>query len=315
MGGDKSMFSTGRWIFIAALGFGCASTHAAYGPSGNGSGCGPGSQPLFYSPGLKSDWLFPPGFADSLWDELSGPVKELGYCPTPVANSKLLADTAGQGDNLYLQATAKDEGAGALSVSVIALRVREIARGKLPEAEARPLVYLRTSPLDAASLPSVLAKKVAENLRNQYVAVLLIRSNPPGAVARAASGLEGHTPLEWVVPLGSLPMTLTKPGYLKARRDLDLTSPGQHTYDLQLVKRRFYHSRLIYPTLAAGAVSAAAFILKNHYYEIYRELGPWDRDNRPEAFGQNFRTAKNYERLGYTTLGLAFFGLTLCLTF
>jgi hypothetical protein len=257
----------------------------------------------------------PPGFADSLWKQLADPVRELGYCLVPAREARGPADTADCGDCLYMQASAEDEGAGSVSISVAALRMRDLAGGRLPQAEQRPLVYLRFYPAEAEGLASVLAKKVAENLRSQYVAVLLIRSSPPGASVLSASGLEGTTPVEWVLPLGTLPVTLAKPGFLVARRSLDLSAPGQQTYDLQLVKRRFYHSRFIYPTVAAGLISAAAFVMENRYYGIYQSLGPDESQNRPEAFGQNFRTAKNYERLGYAALGIASFGLVLCFAF
>lgn len=302
------------YIAVLALGFGEAPM-AQDAPAAPSPACPPGSQPLFYAPRARAEWLLPSAFADSLWSQLAEPVRELGYCLASSRDSKAVIDTAGFGDNLYLQAAARDEGGGAISVSVAALRVRELARGKLPEAESRPLAYLRFFPAEAAGLASVLAKKVAENLRSQYVAVLLIRSTPSGAAVRSASGLEGATPVEWVVPLGSLPVVLSKPGFLEARRDLDLQAPGQHTYDLQLAKRRFYHSKFIYPTLAAGAVAAAAFALENHYYGVYQSLGATDSRDRPDAFGQNFRAAKNYERIGYTSLALAGLGLTLCFVF
>lgn len=302
-----------RWIFLAALGLFCAAA-AAQAPGERPAGCGSAAS-LFFAPRARSEWLLPPAFTDSLWAQLAGPARELGYCLTPVREGTAPADTDSHGDDLYLHASAKDEGGGAVSVSVAALRVRELASGKLAEAEERPLVYLRFYSSEAAGLSSVLAKKVAENLRNQYVAVLLIRSHPAGAAVRAASGLEGSTPVEWVVPLGTLPITLTKPGYLRARRDLDLDSPGQHTYDMQLVKRRFYHSKFIYPALAFGAISAIAFALEDHYYGVYQGLGPIDRRDRPEAFAENFRLAKNYERAGIAALGLASFSLALCFTF
>ncbi len=303
-------------ILLVALGLACMSVpRAQRPPDAPLPACATPNKTLFYTPRARSEYLLPPGFSDSLWAQLDGPVRELGYCLKALPGGKASADTAGNGDNLFLEAWARDEGGGIISVSIAVLRLRELAEGKLPEAEARPLVYFRFSPFEAVGMYSVLAKKVAENLRSQYVAVLLIRSHPAGAVARSASGLEGSTPVEWVVPLGELPITVTLPGYLEARRTLDLGVPGQHTYDLQLAKRRFYNSKFIYPTLAAGAVSAAAFVLENHYYGIYQSLGPGDSRDQPDAFGQNFRTAKNYERIGYTSLALAWLGLTLCFTF
>jgi hypothetical protein len=304
-----------RWVLLTALSLCGTTLSRAQETELAPSVCGPANQEIFYTPRIRFEGLLPAGFADSLWRYLADPVRELGYCLVPDRDMRIVADSTAHGDNLFLQATAGTETDGAISMSIAALRVRELARGKLPEAEARPLVYLRFLPSEAAGLYSVLAKKVAENLRYQYVTVLLIRSIPAGAEVRSASGLNGATPVEWVVPLGRLEVSLAKPGYLHIRRNLDLEAPGQHTYDLQLVKRRFYHSKFIYPTLAAGLISAAAFVLENHYYGVYQSLGAEDRANRPNAFAENFRNAKSYQQIGYAALGAASLGLVLCFAF
>jgi hypothetical protein len=80
-------------------------------------------------------------------------------------------------------------------------------------------------------------------------------------------------------------------------------------------KRRFFHSKFIYPTLAAGAISLVAFGLENHYYSQYQALGAQDRTLRPETFGNTYHTAKTYEGIAYTALGLAWLNLALCFTF
>jgi hypothetical protein len=302
---------------LGALGLCLAAFPASADPDGGPwreAGCRAGSRTLFYAAAPQSAARLPAGFADSLWLQLREPAQELGYCLEAARDPGRLRDTARFGEDLYLEAFARDEG-GSQAAAVAALRVRDLARGKLPEAEARPLVSLRFSAAETAGLSSVVAKKVAENLRSQYVAVLLIRSHPEGALVRAAAGPEGATPVEWVLPLGSMQVTLSKPGYLEARRELDLSAPGQHTYELQLAKRRFYHSKFIYPTLAAAALAGTAFALEGHYYGIYQGLGAEDSKSRPAAFGENFRTAKTYERLGYTALGLAWAGLALCFAF
>jgi hypothetical protein len=195
------------------------------------------------------------------------------------------------------------------------LSVRDLARGKLAEAAARPLVSLKFTDAEAPGLSNIAARKVAENLRSQYVADLLVRSYPSGAGIAGHTGLTGTTPVEWVVPVGTLVVTLSKHGFLDLQREVDLLAPGQHTYDIQMTKRRFYHSRLIYPTLAAGALSLAAFAVENHYYSRYRELGASDAKNDPASFGETFRAAKNFERLGYTGLGIALAGFAFCFAF
>jgi hypothetical protein len=242
----------------------------------------------------------------------------LGYCLQEAGDYRAISDpsdTARHGENLVLQIQAEWSSAGTGTVLVALLRARELARGKLAEAFSHPLVSFRYGPGEASSLSNILAKKISENLRSQYVADLLVRSHPVGASVRSSAGLEGTTPVEWVLPLGIVKVTLERKGYMPLKREIDLTAPGRHAYDLQMSKRRFYHSPFIYPALAAGAVSIVALVLENHYYDKYRSLGAEDLQNRPAAFGETFHTAKTYEAVAYTAMGLAWLNLTVCFAF
>ena len=288
-------------------------------PTGNfrpspATDCKAGNQTLFFSPHPMLEARTAPGFPDSLRLQLAAPLNDLGYCLVEVKDYRSILDTARYGDNLLLQ-TVEDGSGGYGSILVALLRVRELAQGKLSEAVSRPLVSIRYGSDEMTSLPNILAKKVSENMRSQYVADVLIRSHPPGALVRTPTGLEGTTPVEWVMPLGSIPVTLEKPGYLPINRAIDLSAAGVHTYDLQMVKKRFYHSKFIYPALAGAGLALAAFALENHYYSAYQSLGANDQQNRPQAFADDFHTAKTFERLGYTALGLAWLNLALCFSF
>jgi PEGA domain len=288
---------------------------AALSASAAATDCKAGNQTLFYSPHPMLDSRTAPGFADSLRLQLATPLNDLGYCVVEVKDYRTILDTARYGENLLLQTLAGDPAEGSGSILVALLRVKDLAQGKLSEAVSRPLVSIRYGSDEISSLPNILAKKVSENMRSQFVADVLIQSHPPGALARTPTGLEGRTPVEWVMPLGSVPVTLEKSGYLTLHRDIDLSAAGVHSYDLQLIKKRFYHSRFMYPALGAAAVALAAFGLENHYYAAYQALGGADQQNRPQAFADNFRTAKTYERIGYTALGIAWLNLALCFTF
>jgi hypothetical protein len=270
-------------------------------------GCGPGSRLLYYSPHPLLDERTAPGFSDSLGNRMVQPLRELGYCLTAIEDYRTLLDTSRHGGDLVLHALVSEGpqtyGPGGFLVTL--LTVRDLASGKLPEAISRPLVSLPLQRDDPAGLVDVLARKVAENLRRQYVAHVIIQSRPPEAWVRAASGLDGKTPVEWILPLGTLPVVLEKPGYLPLHRELDLSAPGQHNIDLHLAKRRFYHSRFIYPVLAFGATALASYALEEHYYAEYRSLGAEDLRNRPEVFGRTFRVAKTYERIAVGSLALA----------
>jgi PEGA domain-containing protein len=309
--------------FLACLGCGLGRIHADEAPyaakaASSPRPCKAGNQELFYSPHPLLDAGTAAGFSDSLARQLREPLGELGYCLQEAGDYRAISDpsdTARHGDNLVLQIQAEAAAAGSGTVLVALLRARELARGKLAEAFSHPLVSFRYGPGEASSLSSILAKKISENLRSQYVADLLVRSHPAGASVRSSAGLQGTTPVEWVLPLGIVQVTLEKKGYMPLAREIDLSAPGRHAYDLQLSKRRFYHSPFIYPTLAAGAVSLIAFGLESHYYDEYRSLGPQDLKNRPGAFGNTFKTAKTYEAIAYTAMGLAWLNLTLCFTF
>ncbi|MEO7958745.1 MAG: PEGA domain-containing protein [Fibrobacteria bacterium] len=288
------------------------------GTAAAGKPCKTGSRILFFSPDPLLDVRTTAGFADSLMRQLQAPLAELGYCLEEAGHYRAILDTARFAENLILQTqvnedTADTEGSGTLLVAM--LRVRELARGNLAEAVSHPLVSLHFEPGEMSSLPNILGKKISENLRSQYVADLLIRSHPTGAMVRTASGLDGATPVEWVMPLGVLQVSLEKKGWLPLKREIDLSAPGLHAYELQLSKRRFYNSKFIYPTLAAGVISVIAFGLENHYYSTYQALGAQDRTLRPETFGNTYQTAKTYEGVAYTALGLAWLNLALCFTF
>ena len=290
---------------LLALAAGCS---LAAGPAtASTEGCSPGSRLLFYSPHPMLDERTSPGFSDSLGRRMIQPLREMGYCLTAVEDYQVLLDTAGHGDDLVLHVLASEGpqtfGPGGFLVTL--LTVRAFATGKLPEAVSRPLAALPLQNDDPAGFLDVVARKVAENLRKQYVAHVIIQSRPPEASVRSASGLSGKTPVEWILPVGTLPVVLEKPGYMPLRRELDLSVPGQHNIDLHLAKRRFYHSRFMYPMVAFGASALAAYALQEHYYAEYRNLGAQDLQNRPEAFGRTFRVAKTYERIAAGSLAMA----------
>ena len=274
--------------------------------------CGSGRKLLFFSAHPLLDAKAGAGFADSLRRQLREPLLELGYCLSDIKDYRTLLDTARFADNLVLHTLVSEgpdpvvaAGTGSGTLLVAVLNVRDWSAGKLPEAVSRPLVSLRFHAPEAATLPNIVVKKISENLRSQFVAQLLIQSRPAGVRVRSDAGLEGATPVEWIVPLGNLSVTLEKPGYVPMRRDLDLSSPGMHAFEMQLSKRRFYNSKLIYPALFFGAATGVAFVFENQYYSRYRDLGAADQQDHPEKFADTFRTAKSFERLGYTSLALA----------
>lgn len=274
--------------------------------------CPPSHKFLFYSPHPLIDQRTTPGFSDSLRRQLAAPLVELGYCLQAVPDFRALLDTARLGDHLVLHAlvTEGPQVTGSAGLVVTLLSVRDWAAGKLDEGVSRPLVSLPVNREDPAGLLDVLVKKVAENLRRQYVAHVLIQSRPGEAAVKSDNGLRGKTPVEWILPLGSLAVALEKPGYLPLERKLDLTAPGQHSFDLQLAKRRFYHSSFMWPALVFGAASLGAYALQEHYYARYQS---YDGRTPPQEFGKTFKTAKTWERISAGSVSLA--GACMALSF
>lgn len=276
-----------------------------------GPPCAPGSRILFYSPHPLLDVRTAPGFAEDLRKVMEPPLMDLGYCLQGIGDYRSLLDTARFGDNLVLHALVSEATPSDFLVAV--LRVRDWTANRLPEAVSRPLVTLPLTRDDPAGLMDVLVRKVAENLRKQYVAHVVIQSRPAEATVKSTSGLQGRTPVEWILPLGALSVTMERPGYLPLLRDLDLTVPGQHSYELQLAKRRFYHSRFIYPVAAFGAAALGAYLAQEHYYSKYQGYGADEQRDRPEIFGRTFGVAKTWERIAYGSAIMA--GISLAISF
>jgi hypothetical protein len=178
-----------------------------------------------------------------------------------------------------------------------------------------PLLTLPYRPEDLSTFTSVLVRKIIENLRIHYICHLRIQSVPEGVTIRSKSGLEGTTPLEWITPVGRLPITGELEGYEPIKKRIDLSAPGMHTYVLQMRKRQFYHSSFFIPTIVLGVSSAGCFVAERYFYNRYKRLGRADRDGNPDAFGRYFSTAKKLEYA--TTAGLILTGVsaTLCFVF
>jgi len=302
--------------------------------------CGVGKRPLFYYADTLVTNAMPKGFAGRLFNMLEEPLNEVGYCLTRLTRS-YLADTSlqdelimafsmqysvtehpinqadlpdGDGnDSQIKEETAQYDSTARMVVSL--LRVDSWSSRELRLAQETPLLTLVYNPEELAIFESVLIRKIVENLRTQYICHLRILSEPDGVLIRSRGGLEGTTPLEWIIPVGKLSISGELKGFEPIRRRLDLGSPGMHTYVIELRKRRFYRSKIFIPTVVMGGSSAALFVASRVIYAQYESLDKVDRDADPDLFRRKFTQAKNLERSSGVALGLAAVSFALCFVF
>ncbi len=272
--------------------------------------CPESSRRLYYHAESSVNLQINPGFSDTLFTRLQAPLNGLGYCFTNVARNP--NDTNSQ--DLWLLIRSRSSGEN-IALTAAVLTEGQRRAGKVAQALAHPLTELETPRGEAALLNSVFPQKIIENLRTQYVAQVAMVTQPEGAKIQASNGLEGITPLEWVLPLGNLHVVVSHPGYLTREIDLDLSRPGEHTFSLPLISRRFYHSRFFPLAALAATTSLGAYMAQNYYYNQYHRLGLSDQQNRPEQFGEIFGKAKTWERISAGTLGLALISLGLTFRF
>lgn len=319
--------------------------------TGVGAAC-VGGKPVYWEP-EPSNWSPWPGFPDSLAARLKPLLPPIGHClipgpfPTgdtadalillpfvqgsPRNSAPALPDWGGDPEG-NSRSVVPEQGSSAsdadtefapapvqpppplrtLSIGLMEAKHRNAA-GKAA-AEARPLVSIPYGQGDLSSFLDVAAAKTAENLRQQWVVHLQIRTDPPGARVQAPTlGLQAASPLEWVMPLGVFPVRIEAPNLRPVTQSLDLREPGRHTMEFVLSRRRFYHSKFIWPTLASGMATVAAYILENQAYRRYQSLDDNDLRDRPDAFGKTFAEAQFWEKATWTSLALT--GTFLSLSF
>lgn len=249
---------------------------------------------------------------------LRGPLEDIDYCIRPLESGALPLPDSQQTQSFLMTISARPAGgdcdSGLCTEVVVALvRAREASVEAIQAARQRPLAVVPWLAHDPQTSRDVFSRKVVENLRASYLCHLSIESEPAAAEVSASSGLEGTTPVEWIVPVGPLTLEAAAEGYRGFSKELDLSRPGRHNVYLQLERRRFYHSRLMIPTVAFGVAAGVFYGLDRYYYERYRSLGEDDYWNRPGAFGTTFERAKLMERLAGVCAGLA--GVSLVLSF
>ena len=302
--------------------------------------CGAGKRPLYYYYDSTFTRILPRGFNKRLYVQLLQPLEDIGYCLTRY-RSTVARDTGAQEElamclsvpySITARTVPRDDGdvtgqgddslsvevadtSARMVVTLVTVRALRSGLGRGRWNRYSPLLSLEYHSSEFSTFESVLIRKIIENLRDQYICHLRIQSTPDGATIQSKGGLEGVTPLEWIIPVGKITITGSLDGFEPIRRTIDLSAPGTHNYMLDLRKRRFYHSRFFIPTLVLGGSSVACFAVERYFYSRYEQLGRPDRYRDPDPFERNFNTAKGFERAAVVTGVLAGTSLVLCFFF
>jgi hypothetical protein len=276
------------------------------------SQCASGKQVLWYYPHERLDAKTYVGFSRELFNDLTVQLAGIGYCLRYYSPGDSLASSPGGQDNLCIQIHLNDSmanrpfdfGNGEKTLVVELCKMSELTKPKMNRL-VLSLVYDSDDPV---SLRSVFVKKIVENLRTQYICTVTITSEPAGVRVRTSNQLTDLTPLEWVVPVGSLHVQCSKIKYLTLDKDLSLPKPGSYSYFLQMKKKQFYNSKYFYPALSLFITSAVFYYFDGYYYDRYNRLGEFELRNSPDSFRSSFQNARNFE-----TASLASFAAGCCL--
>lgn len=276
--------------------------------------CRPGNKPIHFfidstfSKNIQSE------LSVKLYKELELSLNEIGFCLQKINLSNIFKSN--KYDELVMYVTSENDSFNMNQTLIICLmRIEDWTKGNIAIFREHPLISITYQSEDLNAFQSVLVKKIIENIRTQYVSHLRIQSNPNGILITTPSGLEGKTPLEWILPIGDLTIHNRTGGYVPFQREIHLDKPGIHTYFLELKKKQFYNSKFIIPTIVFALTSAAFYGGERYYYSKYLNLGKEDYLQRPEEFEGNYAKALTCERISLLTLACSALSITFAFIF
>jgi hypothetical protein len=159
--------------------------------------------------------------------------------------------------------------------------------------------------IDRDGLYMVVAEKIVENIRREVLGEVKVRTLPQGAFFIIDSTLgRNKAPKTILLPPGTYTIEARLPKYLPYRREINVSAPGVTELTIELIKRRFYHSRFMPVLYCFGAATAGAFGCEWYFYDQYSKLNESDFRGRPGEFEKRFDRAKNFEYTGFALLGL-----------
>ncbi|MBN1601291.1 MAG: hypothetical protein JW915_06765 [Chitinispirillaceae bacterium] len=280
------------------------------------SQCGRGKKVIFYKSTAAVDRKIRSGFSDEFFYALNAPLKEIGYCPLRL-DSYTHRDSLGMLTPLLLidvkENLNRSDSESTLIFVIYFLPLKEVRYNYSVPHNANQLISLLFDPEELSTFETVAVRKTVENLRTQYICHLRLESEPSGVMISSSIGLEGKTPLEWVLPVGELEITGNLNGYSELERNLRLGSPGIHTYVLEMKSRQFYNSRFMIPTIIFSVSSAILFGVERYYYSQYMDLNKQTLFNNPGQFEDLYNKAKSFEYAAFSSLALT--GISFTCTF
>jgi hypothetical protein len=278
--------------------------------------CKASNRPIHFIVNTTLQKNLPSDFSQGLYQELESSLYEIGFC-LQTMDSTVLNDTTKR-DELIMYMTTETEVSSNIAegenLLICLERVEDWAKGNIKIALAHPLISISYQPEELSTFQTVLVKKIVENIRTQYVCHVRIQSNPSGILITSPIGLEGKTPLEWILPLGNMTIKNKTNGYEPFQKRVDLSEPGIHTYFLELKKKQFYNSKFLVPTIIFALASAACYGGERIYYSKYLNLGKEDYLS-PEKFENTYNKASMYEKVSLITLACATVSFTCTFVF
>lgn len=273
-------------------------------------GCKSEARPIYFSINQTLEQNLPRTFITDFNKELGASLTEIHFC-LKALTPQIFSDTTARDDIVMYMSSENQITDSFNSIIISILTISDWAKGNIGTSLEHPLISITYQPEELSTFRSVLIKKIVENIRTQYVCHIRIQSSPSNITITTDLGLEGKTPLEWILPVGNLSLRSKTDGYEPFQKKIVLDEPGIHTYFLELKKKQFYNSRLIIPTVAFLLSSAACYYGEHYHYSRYTNYSRDDALNNPGVFEKSFNTAKKFETAKYTLLALSGTSLTL----
>lgn len=273
-----------------------------------------GKELIFFDFDSSLSDLFPSSFPQELSEQLREPLLDIGY-----RLSELHAALSPEDENrnhlillfsLKPQTTAADTQC-TIETDLVKINVSEGRQ----RSQSSSFISLSFGSSELSTVKTVLSRKIIENLRTHYICHLRVQSSPQGVRIKSGSGLEGVTPLEWIVPMGIFTIEGKLKGYEPINHTIEISEPGVHTCYLQLRKRPFYQSRMMIPGAALILTSAVCFFSERYYFNNYHDLQKNELEKNSSLLEESYRRAKNFGYMGIASLVLSAVSFSLSFRF